>query len=193
MPLPVPQSVKIKVTKDGFTPATSTVKPGRDIALVLDIENASGCVLEFEVFGKNVKEALPSQGQRGFYIGSLKEGEEVTFGCSTKEKTAKIKAGKHPKPQTLHVTIGPKGVEPGKVVAKPGTPIALLVTTKNAPECVSDFTIFKLNRKFSLERNGVQGVSLGTLKAGNYLFGCANKEKLGEIVVADKTTKAVKK
>lgn len=161
--------------------------------MILDINNASGCVLEFEIFGKNIKEALPVQGQRGFYVGPLDEGESVTFGCSTKEKTAKITAGKHAKPQTLHVTIGPKGITPGKLVAKPGVPVALLITTKNAPECVADFEIFKLGRKFSLDRNGVQGVSLGELAGGNYLFGCSNKEKLAEIVVADKNIKRLKK
>lgn len=185
-PLPLTQTIKVKVTANGFTPAVSTVEPGRETALILDIDNASGCVLEFEVFGKDLKEALPSQGKRGFYVGTLDEGEEVTFGCSNKEKTAKIKAGKHPKPQTLHVTIGAEGVKPGKILAKPGVPLALILETKNAPECVSEFSIFKLNRTFPLLRNGVQGVSLGSLESGSYLFGCANKEKMGEIVVAHK-------
>lgn len=183
-PLPLTQTVKVKVTAKGFTPAVSTVQPGKETALILDIENVSGCVLEFEVFGKNLKEALPSQGKRGFYVGTLDEGEEVTFGCSNKEKTATIKAGKHPKPQTLHVKIGPDGVKPGKLLAKPGVPLALILETKNAPECVSEFAVFKLDRKFALLRNGVQGISLGSLEPGTYLFGCANKEKMGEIVVA---------
>ena len=67
-PVAKPQIVKLTVTKDGFTPATVTVKAGQPVKLVVTREVERTCVTEIVMKDFGVNQPLP-----------LGKAVEVTF------------------------------------------------------------------------------------------------------------------
>lgn len=90
---------------------------------------------------------------------------------------------KMPTPQGLKLEISGDNMTPMKLNARRDTPTALLINTKNASGCVLDFQVFGVDAKTTLQPNGMAGLNLGSMKPGNYDFGCADKSKTGVLTV----------
>lgn len=90
---------------------------------------------------------------------------------------------KMPTPQGLKLVITGDTMAPMKLTARRDTPTALLISTKGASGCVLDFQVFGIDAKTNLQPDGMAGLNLGSLKPGNYNFGCADKSKTGVLTV----------